>query len=102
MKKLLIGACVLAASLVAAFVVFVAGLELGHRWGYDKEWRDCKTNAKEPCTRGVAILSTNLSGNGMVARIPGYTVEASLSNKPLRVGFSRFSRLMLLIPADRS
>ena len=47
MKKLLIGACVLAASLVAAFVVFVAGLELGHRWGYDEGWRDCKFDAKE-------------------------------------------------------
>ena len=47
MKKLLIGACVLAALLVAAFIVFVAGLELGHRRGYDEGWRDCKFDAKE-------------------------------------------------------
>ena len=43
MKRLLIGACVLAALLVA----YVAGLELGHRWGYDEGWRDCKFDAKE-------------------------------------------------------
>ena len=43
MKRLLIGACVLAALLVAC----VAGLELGHRWGYDEGWRDCKFDAKE-------------------------------------------------------
>ena len=47
MKKLLIGACVLAALLVAAFIVFVAGLELGHRRGYDEGWRDCKFDAKQ-------------------------------------------------------
>ena len=47
MKRLLIGACVLAALLVAAFGVFVAGLEFGHRWGYDEGWRDCKADAKE-------------------------------------------------------
>ena len=47
MKRLLIGACILAALLVAAFVVFVAGLEFGHRWGYDEGWRDCKFDAKE-------------------------------------------------------
>ena len=47
MKRLLIGVCVLAVLLVAAFVVFVAGLEFGHRWGYDEGWRDCKFDAKE-------------------------------------------------------
>ena len=47
MKKLLIGACVLAAVFIAAFVVFAAGLEFGHRWGYDEGWRDCKFDAKE-------------------------------------------------------
>ena len=47
MKRLLIGACVLAALLVMAFVAFVAGLEFGHRWGYDEGWRDCKGDAKE-------------------------------------------------------
>ena len=47
MKRLLIGACVLTALLVAAFGVFVAGLEFGHRWGYDEGWRDCKGDAKE-------------------------------------------------------
>ena len=47
MKRLLIGACVLAVLLVVVFVVFVAGLELGHRWGYDEGWRDCKFDAKE-------------------------------------------------------
>ena len=43
MKKLLIGVCILA----AVFVAFVAGLEVGHRMGYDKGWRDCKFDAKE-------------------------------------------------------
>ena len=47
MKRLLIGACVLAALLIVAFVIFVAGLEFGHRWGYDEGWRDCKFDAKE-------------------------------------------------------
>ena len=53
MKRLLIGVCVLAVLLVAAFVVFVAGLEFGHRWGYDAGWRDCKFDAKETlCSEG--------------------------------------------------
>ena len=30
-----------------AFVIFVAGFELGHRRGYDKGWRDCTFDAKE-------------------------------------------------------
>ena len=47
MKRLLIGVYVLAVLLVTAFVVFVAGLEFGHRWGYDEGWRDCKFDAKE-------------------------------------------------------
>ena len=47
MKRLLIGACVLAVLLIVAFVVFVAGVEFGHRWGYDEGWRDCKFDAKE-------------------------------------------------------
>ena len=47
MKRLLIGACVVAALFATAFVVFVAGLEFGHRWGYDEGWRDCKHDAKE-------------------------------------------------------
>ena len=47
MKRLLLGACILAAVLVAAFVVFVTGLEFGHRRGYDEGWRDCKFDAKE-------------------------------------------------------
>ena len=47
MKRLFIGTCVLAALLVMAFVVFVAGVEFGHRWGYDEGWRDCKFDAKE-------------------------------------------------------
>ena len=47
MKKLLIGACVLVTLLVAAFIAFVAGLELGHRSGYDEGWRDCKFDAKQ-------------------------------------------------------
>lgn len=49
--RLLIGACVLAELLVAAFVAFVAGLEFGHRWGYDEGWRDCKGDAKETLFR---------------------------------------------------
>ena len=49
MKRLLLVACVLAALLVA----FVAGLELGHRWGYGEGWRDCKFDAKETlCSDG--------------------------------------------------
>ena len=47
MKRLFIGTCVLAALLVVAFVVFVAGVEFGHRWGYDEGGRDCKFDAKE-------------------------------------------------------
>ena len=47
MKRLLIGACVFAALLVSVAVVFVAGLEFGHRWGYDEGWRDGKFDAKE-------------------------------------------------------
>ena len=47
MKRLLIGACVFAGLLIMALVIFVAGLELGHRWGYDEGWRDCKFDAKE-------------------------------------------------------
>ena len=47
MKRLLIGTCVLAVLLIVAFVIFVAGLEFGHRWGYDEGWRDCKFDAKE-------------------------------------------------------
>ena len=47
MKRLLIGACVLAVLLVVVFVIFVAGFELGHRRGYDKGWRDCTFDAKE-------------------------------------------------------
>ena len=47
MKRLVIRACVLAALFVMAFVVFVVGLEFGHRWGYDEGWRDFKFDAKE-------------------------------------------------------
>ncbi len=47
MKRSFIGTCVWAALLVVAFVVFVAGVEFGHRWGYDEGWRDCKFDAKE-------------------------------------------------------
>ena len=44
MRRLLIFFCVLA---VMALAAFVAGLELGHRRGYDEGWRDCKFDAKE-------------------------------------------------------
>lgn len=47
MKRLWIGMYVWAALCVVAFATFVTGLELGHRMGYDKGWRDCKYDAKE-------------------------------------------------------
>ena len=28
-------------------IVFAAGIEVGHRYGYDEGWRDCKYDAKE-------------------------------------------------------
>ena len=44
MRRLLIWFCAL---VVVALAAFVAGLELGHRRGYDEGWRDCKFDAKE-------------------------------------------------------
>ena len=70
MKRLLLGACILATVLVAAFVVFVAGLEFGHRWGYDEGCAIASLTRRKPCTQGEAIFSTILSGSGMVPRIP--------------------------------
>ena len=44
MKRLLIEIIVLA---VCAIAAFVAGMETGHRKGYDKAWSDCKFDAKQ-------------------------------------------------------
>ena len=44
MRRLLIWFCAL---VVVALAAFVAGLELGHRRGYDEGWSDCKFDAKE-------------------------------------------------------
>ena len=52
-NKVLIVMCSLAVLIVATFVAFVAGFELGHRWGYGEGWRDCKFDAKETlCSEG--------------------------------------------------
>ena len=47
MKRLLAWFCVFTVLALAAFAAFVAGLEIGHRRGYDEGWRDCKFDAKE-------------------------------------------------------
>ena len=47
MKRLLVCFCVFTVLALAAFAAFVAGLEIGHRRGYDEGWRDCKFDAKE-------------------------------------------------------
>lgn len=39
--------CILVALLVVVFAAFVAGLEFGHRRGYDNGWSDCKFDAKQ-------------------------------------------------------
>ena len=44
MKRLMVEIIV---SGVFAFAAFVIGLEVGHRWGYDTAWRDCKFDAKQ-------------------------------------------------------
>ena len=44
MMRLMIEIIVL---VVFAIVVFVAGLEVGHRKGYDMAWTDCKYDAKQ-------------------------------------------------------
>lgn len=33
--------------LFCLLLVFAAGIEVGHRLGYDEGWRDCKYDAKE-------------------------------------------------------
>ena len=47
MRRLLAWLCALTALAFAVLAAFVAGLEIGHRRGYDEGWRDCKFDAKE-------------------------------------------------------
>ena len=47
MKRLLAWFCALTVLVFAVLAAFVAGLEIGHRRGYDEGWRDCKFDAKE-------------------------------------------------------
>jgi hypothetical protein len=44
MKRLLVEIIV---GVVLAFVVFMTGLEVGHRKGYDTAWMECKFDAKQ-------------------------------------------------------
>ena len=47
MKNVLVVTCGLAVLRALTFAAFVAGLECGHRMGYDSGWRDCKFDAKQ-------------------------------------------------------
>ena len=47
MKRLLAWLCALTVLAFVVLTAFVAGLEIGHRRGYDEGWRDCKFDAKE-------------------------------------------------------
>lgn len=76
MKRLLICACILAALLVVAFIVFVAGLELGHRRDTTKDGVTASSTRSRRCIQ----LMTIRSGNGMIPRTPSYaSVGVSLS-----------------------
>lgn len=47
MKKAMKIIGVVFAGLVLLAIVFAAGVEVGHRCGYDEGWSDCKFDAKQ-------------------------------------------------------
>lgn len=47
MKKSVKKACLFFAGLVLLAIAFAAGIECGHRYGYDLGWSECKFDAKE-------------------------------------------------------
>ena len=52
-KRVSIAVVALAAVGALVLLAFAAGVEIGHRRGYDEGWRECKYDAKE------TLLTTN-------------------------------------------
>ena len=54
-RRALLAAAVVIVSGLLLLITFVAGVEIGHRHGYDMGWRDCKFDDKQ------SLMTTNFT-----------------------------------------